>query len=617
MSKIALLEPLFEEILKHPVSKTFEQDNNENIISLLKKAQEIHGFNDFKSFFECGAKQILYKIAEDPKLSQDEKLAKFYPILDASIIGQQNDILDDILPFILIEDLMDIQTVAECGKLFDFLNSRILFLIGNEINGTKGKGLVLLRLCNELLRRLSKMKDSFFCGNVLMFLSNVFPLRERSGLNLRGDFHIENVTIFDNLKNSVNDDLKRQDEIQKNNGILNNKDKKSESYDHERKEKISHEAFYTVFWSVQNFFSDPSLLYNPKGFQEFKSNTSIILDKIKSLEDELKINETKLDSKKSDRKRKTDFLKSQSVQDYFQAFFNPKFLTSYKLLKLELSDSKFRRQILVQYLILLDYLFTLTETEKNKLEKTKTVNRLLQSTYILSQEDENWVTETFSKVNNILESTSPDGQHFSQSIRSILFYEKNWVNWKLQGCNSFEEPSVLQSHTHDIKKKYEVLSEPLKAYKYPLGNLALTRLWEKGGTHTIEDMARLERHMLPDVKSFLESNNQESKNKNEVTDENNLLVSDKNTIKSWKALRILSRSKLHLFNKLEDQTLEAIAQINEFNNSDTEKDVSISDKSSQMIQESPQKSCLNSNNKRIMEQDIKNNLPIEKKSKLN
>lgn len=37
-----------------------------------------------------------------------------------------------MLPFVLIEDLMDLQTVSECNKLFDFLNSRISFLI--EVN---------------------------------------------------------------------------------------------------------------------------------------------------------------------------------------------------------------------------------------------------------------------------------------------------------------------------------------------------------------------------------------------------------------------------------------------------------------------------------------------------
>lgn len=45
----------------------------------------------------------------------------------------------------------------------------------------KGKGLVLLRMCNEMLRRLSKNMSTVFCGRILMFLANSFSLGERSG----------------------------------------------------------------------------------------------------------------------------------------------------------------------------------------------------------------------------------------------------------------------------------------------------------------------------------------------------------------------------------------------------------------------------------------------------
>lgn len=53
----------------------------------------------------------------------------------------------------------------------------------------KGKALVLLRTLNDLLRRLSKMgSTTIFCGRILTFLSDVFPLGERSGVNLRGEY---------------------------------------------------------------------------------------------------------------------------------------------------------------------------------------------------------------------------------------------------------------------------------------------------------------------------------------------------------------------------------------------------------------------------------------------
>lgn len=53
----------------------------------------------------------------------------------------------------------------------------------------KGKALILLRTLNDLLRRLSKSgSTTVFCGRILTFLSGVFPLGERSGVNLRGEY---------------------------------------------------------------------------------------------------------------------------------------------------------------------------------------------------------------------------------------------------------------------------------------------------------------------------------------------------------------------------------------------------------------------------------------------
>lgn len=61
----------------------------------------------------------------------------------------------------------------------------------------RGKGLIILRLCNELLRRASKSVDARFCGRILFFLSRVFPLTERSAVNLKGNFNVDNITIIE------------------------------------------------------------------------------------------------------------------------------------------------------------------------------------------------------------------------------------------------------------------------------------------------------------------------------------------------------------------------------------------------------------------------------------
>lgn len=56
----------------------------------------------------------------------------------------------------------------------------------------RGRGPILLRLLNDLLRRLprSQSHSVILSGRILMLLSWVYPLNEKSGVNLRGNFNV-------------------------------------------------------------------------------------------------------------------------------------------------------------------------------------------------------------------------------------------------------------------------------------------------------------------------------------------------------------------------------------------------------------------------------------------
>jgi hypothetical protein len=66
-----------------------------------------------------------------------------------------------------MEDVFDCHTIDECKMYFR---------------------------CNELIRRISKVKEAAFCGEILSLLTNAFSLNERSGVNLRGAFNTDNIT---------------------------------------------------------------------------------------------------------------------------------------------------------------------------------------------------------------------------------------------------------------------------------------------------------------------------------------------------------------------------------------------------------------------------------------
>jgi hypothetical protein len=74
-----------------------------------------------------------------------------------------------------------------------FWVSRSAAAPGTEPPPTKTQ-LMFLRICNSLLRRLSKSTNTIFCGEVLMLMTHVFPFDARSGLNLDGSFNTTNVT---------------------------------------------------------------------------------------------------------------------------------------------------------------------------------------------------------------------------------------------------------------------------------------------------------------------------------------------------------------------------------------------------------------------------------------
>ena len=56
----------------------------------------------------------------------------------------------------------------------------------------------LLRMCNNLLRRLSTSRNTVLCGRIHLFLAHLLPLDEKSALNIMGAFNLDNITIFGN-----------------------------------------------------------------------------------------------------------------------------------------------------------------------------------------------------------------------------------------------------------------------------------------------------------------------------------------------------------------------------------------------------------------------------------
>lgn len=94
-------------------------------------------------------------------------------------------------PIALVDALMEVETVDGAQGALDALLSELEAYLRSPVfaSGRGGAFLPLLRLCNGYLRRLSPSLHAAFAGRVLLLLARALPLDERSGLNVRGEFH--------------------------------------------------------------------------------------------------------------------------------------------------------------------------------------------------------------------------------------------------------------------------------------------------------------------------------------------------------------------------------------------------------------------------------------------
>lgn len=192
--------------------------------------------------------------------------------------------------------------------------------------------MVILRTCNELLRRSSRAEDPVFCGRVYVFLFQTFPLDHKGSVNLRGDFHVGNVTTFEDYlasedsmavdatvpSEAVTEEAKRAE---------TSKSRASDTTTKDPPSTLDTDTLYPIFWSLQHFFSNPPRLFESQKFSEFQKGLEATLAKFKEVPKVIQSGEAVRKSSVSP--------PSSTDYDEFASAFNPKYLTSRDLFKLE------------------------------------------------------------------------------------------------------------------------------------------------------------------------------------------------------------------------------------------------------------------------------------------
>lgn len=233
-----------------------------------------------------------------------------------------------------------------------FLTAFPVLTFAQGLDPGKGKGLALLALVNTLVRRLSKRRQTAFSGRIRSFLANALPLTERSGVNANGSFNTDSMVTIDTedaVAPSTEDG------------------------------EIGEGSLYRTFWGLQAYFSDPRQCWDPAGLARFSEGLGQVLAYFAShatdegLNAGAKVASQTAHPPSSPRKRaRTEDGEAVSAADakesLTEAFF-PKFLSSASLFPLEVRSAPFRRQFLLQALLLLEHLLGCAPSKKALLAK--------------------------------------------------------------------------------------------------------------------------------------------------------------------------------------------------------------------------------------------------------
>lgn len=354
-------------------------------------------------------------------LTDVDKVANF---IDFSIESCRQDMVTSTIPVVLLGDVFDATTLDKCETMFNYVERNVsVWKEEYFFSSCKNN---LLRMCNDLLRRLSRSQNTVFCGRILLFLAQFFPFSERSGLNIVSEFNLENLTEYDGESKELTDAVDGQDVV---------------------KVQIDYNL-YCKFWALQDYFRNPNQCYNKVQWKTFSVHAKTVLSAFASF----KLEDTR-NSASSSRGAQPNVdeptaMDVETAVNDSQHFF-AKFLTNPKLLSLQLADSNFRRSVLVQFLILFQYL---SSTVKFKAD-----------TFVLIPIQADWIKETETQIYKLIEETPPHGRKFAATVKHMLQREELWNSWKNDGCKEFKQPDPLSVEA--------VPKPPLKRPKKLLGDL--------------------------------------------------------------------------------------------------------------------------------------------------
>jgi len=515
---------------------------------------------------EAAARDIFYSTVGTTSI-YDPAYGEVWNLLDILLVCGDQGKCGAVLQLSLLEELLDSLSTDGCRIAFVYLESR-----RERLAQTKflAKSATILRFSNELLRRLSRAEDAILCGRVFFFLFQSFPLGDRSSVNLRGNFHVENTTKFEELETETQQDGDQMDvdadpvkaESETSKAATPQPPTRPGSKaipikappEKEKEKVISNSELYPIFWQLQSYFSDPTRLFAEEHFQAFKKGLNSTIAKFKDTPTVVQakaVEDGKRGVKRKLGENEPSLIKGDASNgEHAINNSNPKYLTSRDLFDLELSDLAFQRHILVQALILIDFLLSLTERAKKRTAELGIPNRGLLRDFILSDEEAKWVTATRTTITTFFSATL-EGKLFNRMVETVLARDKNWIRWKENNCPSITKDPVSAESALEARKSAQTATRVRRVPSQPVGSMDLSFLKEGYGGG-LDALKAPERFSAPSVEALIDGIKSDELDLEMAADETEALGL-RNAIanKRWRILRRARAGRLEVLNKIE------------------------------------------------------------------
>ena len=354
------------------------------------------------------------------------------------------------VPFLLLGDLLQCEPISCCAVIWGLLESRRRVLtrpifIPQEGRTTGSRSaLALLKLCNELLRKLSKATHGEFRGRVLHFLAYVFPIHERSAVNVSGKANTAIATHFSTEDEFAADEAEAAPAAQSQ-APADAVAAPQDDSDSDSKTVVDFKLYKTL-WGLQRMLLNPrSTVMSPDMWSEAIGAIELVLAAFEGSA----FSEADLGRGLGVSASASNAVGSGGEGEgagrghkgeIAAHFFEPKYLTASRLLRLQLRDPIFRKNVLTQMLILFRVANVTAAAASVPTNGSAGANAALPASASVGghlRSSDETLSGLQSRAVALLRKTPPDGPVFEALLQHVLLRDERWCRWKQQKCQPF------------------------------------------------------------------------------------------------------------------------------------------------------------------------------------